>query len=128
MFAGDPIDSLIIDTVNKLNAGELDQKLLYHKRLRRPLQAYQKNVPPQVRAARLADKNNMRLGRPMCYQRPGRITYLITINGPEAQEYLESPIDYQHYIDKQLKPIAEAILPLLGKDFDEIISDQLRLF
>ncbi len=128
VFAGEPIDSLIINTVNNLKAGELDQKLIYHKRLRRPLQAYLKNVPPQVRAARLADQNNARLGHPLRYQQPGRIGYLITINGPEAQEYLESPIDYQHYIDKQLKPIAEAILPLLGKDFEQLISDQLALF
>jgi len=128
VFAEEPIDSLIIDTVNQLKAGLLDQKLIYYKRLRRPLAAYLKNVPPQVRAARLADLKNARLGRALRYQRRGRIGYLITVNGPEAQEYLESPIDYQHYIDKQLKPIAEAILPLLGKDFTQLISDQLSLF
>jgi len=115
VFAEEPIDDLIIDTVNQLNAGKLDQQLIYHKRLRRPLEAYQKNVPPQVRAARLADQHNARLGRPLKYQRRGRIAYLMTLNGPEPQEYQQSTIDYQHYIDKQLKPIAEAILPLLVK-------------
>lgn len=128
VFAAEPIDRLIIDTVSQLNAGLLDQKLTYHKRLRRPLAAYLKNVPPQVRAARLADLNNARLGRPLRYQQRGRIAYLITLNGPQAEEYLESAIDYQHYIDKQLKPIAEAILPLLGKNFAQLISDQLSLF
>ncbi|MCG6201996.1 DNA polymerase II [Psychromonas antarctica] len=128
VFAGEPIDSLVINTVNKLNAGELDSKLVYYKRLRRPLAAYLKNVPPQVRAARLADQKNARLGRPLRYQQRGRIAYLMTVNGPEAIEYLSSAIDYQHYIDKQLRPIAEAILPLLGKDFTQLISDQLSLF
>ena len=128
VFAEQPVDSLIIETVNQLNAGLLDQQLVYYKRLRRPLDAYQKNVPPQVRAARLADQHNARLGRPLKYQHRGRIAYLITSNGPEPQEYLQSAIDYQHYIDKQLKPIAEAILPLLGKDFDELLSEQMRLF
>jgi len=128
VFAEEPIDDLIIDTVNQLNEGKLDQQLIYHKRLRRPLEAYQKNVPPQVRAARLADQHNARLGRPLKYQRRGRIAYLMTLNGPEPQEYQQSTIDYQHYIDKQLKPIAEAILPLLDKDFDRLISDQMSLF
>lgn len=128
VFAEQPIDRLIIETVELLNKGQLDQQLIYHKRLRRPLDAYLKNVPPQVRAARLADKINANLGRPLQYQRRGRIAYLITVNGPEPADYLQSGIDYQHYIDKQLKPIAEAILPLLGKNFDEMISDQMRLF
>ncbi|MFT7054028.1 MAG: DNA polymerase-2, partial [Psychromonas sp.] len=128
VFAEQPIDRLIIETVELLNEGQLDQQLIYHKRLRRPLDAYLKNVPPQVRAARMADQINANLGRPLQYQRRGRIAYLITVNGPEPGDYLQSKIDYQHYIDKQLKPIAEAILPLLGKNFDDMISDQMRLF
>lgn len=128
VFAEQPVESLIIDTVNQLKSGQLDAQLIYHKRLRRPLDAYQKNLPPQVRAARLADQHNARLGRPLQYQQRGRIAYLITSNGPEPQEYRQSAIDYQHYIDKQLRPIAEAILPLLGKDFEQLISQQMRLF
>ncbi len=128
VFAEQPVESLIIDTVNQLKSGQLDAQLIYYKRLRRPLDAYQKNVPPQVRAARLADQHNARLGRPLQYQQRGRIAYLITINGPEPQEYRQSAIDYQHYIDKQLRPIAEAILPLLGKNFEQLISQQMRLF
>ena len=128
VFAEQPVDDLIVTTVNQLNAGELDDMLVYHKRLRRPLDAYVKNVPPQVKAARLADQTNRRLGRALQYQRRGRIAYLITVNGPEPAQYLESRIDYQHYIDKQLKPIAEAILPILGRDFDALTSDQMTLF
>lgn len=128
VFAKQPIDSLISDTIALLNKGQLDPQLIYHKRLRRPLNAYLKNVPPQVRAARLADQINANLGRPLQYQNLGRIAYLITVNGPEPADYRQSDIDYQHYIDKQLKPIAEAIIPLLGKNFDEMISDQMRLF
>ncbi|HEY5715448.1 MAG TPA: DNA polymerase II, partial [Psychromonas sp.] len=128
LFADLPVSALITETIRQLKGGQLDQQLIYFKRLRRPLRAYLKNVPPQVRAARLADKVNAQLGRPLQYQDRGRIGYLITINGPEPADYQQSAIDYQHYIDKQLRPIAEAILPLLGKDFDEIISDQMRLF
>ena len=37
--------------------------------------------------------------------------------------------DYQHYIEKQLKPIADSVLMLFGKSFDSIVrSKQLDLF
>lgn len=128
VFADKPVDTLIRQTVEQLKQGLLDDKLIYQKRLRRPLSEYKKNIPPQVRAARLADEHNAELGKPLKYQRRGRIAYLITLNGPEPEEYLRSSIDYQHYIDKQLKPIAEAILPFVNRDFDQIISDQMGLF
>lgn len=130
VFAQHSVTHFIIDTVNKLKAGHLDEQLVYHKRLRRRLDAYVKNVPPQVRAARIADAKNKKLGRPLRYQRQGRIAYLMTSNGPEPQEYLQSNIDYQHYIDKQLKPIADAILPFLpgSADFETLTSEQMPLF
>ena len=120
----------MIDTVSQLKTGKLDQQLVYHKRLRRPLDAYVKNVPPQVRAARLADAQNRKLGRPLRYQRRGRIAYVMTHSGPEPIEYQKASIDYQHYIDKQLKPIADAILPFLDvdSDFESLVSEQMPLF
>lgn len=114
--------------VEQTAAGEFDDELTYQKRLRRKLHEYQKNVPPQVRAARIADDINKQLGRPLQYQNKGQIEYLITLNGPEPKEYLKSPIDYQHYIDKQLKPVADAILPFIGLDFTSLSEPQLGLF
>ncbi|ATD07209.1 DNA polymerase II [Pseudoalteromonas piscicida] len=114
--------------VERTHMGEFDHMLTYEKRLRRRLHEYEKNVPPQVRAARIADEKNAQLGRPLQYQNRGRIEYLITINGPEPKEFLESSIDYQHYVDKQLKPIAEAILPFVGYSFKQLIEPQLGLF
>ncbi|MCG9630827.1 DNA polymerase II [Vibrio sp. Isolate30] len=114
--------------VDETAAGEHDDLLVYQKRLRRKLHEYQKNIPPQVRAARMADEINDKLGRPLQYQNKGRIEYLITLNGPEPKEYLKSGIDYQHYIDKQLKPVAEAILPFIGLDFEQVSGQQLGLF
>ncbi|CAE6899304.1 DNA polymerase II [Vibrio parahaemolyticus] len=114
--------------VERTQAGEFDNMLTYQKRLRRQLHEYEKNIPPQVRAARIADEKNARLGRPLQYQNRGRIEYLMTVNGPEPKEYLESAIDYQHYIEKQLKPVAEAILPFVGYDFKQLSEPQLGLF
>lgn len=119
---------LILDTIAHTKAGDFDDKLVYVKRLRRKLSHYVKNVPPQVKAARLADQQNAKLGRTLQYQNRGVISYVITINGPEPLEYANSPIDYQHYIDKQLKPIADGILPFINLSFSEITDAQMGLF
>lgn len=128
IFHGEDPSDYVREMVEKTNAGEFDDQLVYQKRLRRKLHEYQKNIPPQVRAARLADDINAKLGRPLQYQNRGRIEYLITVNGPEPHEYLNSPIDYQHYIDKQLKPVADAILPFIGTDFEQLSAPQMGLF
>ncbi|MBM7038449.1 DNA polymerase II [Vibrio ulleungensis] len=116
------------DITEQVTQGQWDSKLVYAKRLRRKLSDYQKNIPPQVRAARLADEKNHLLGRALQYQNRGQIRYVMTLNGPEPLEYLESPIDYQHYIDKQLLPIADAILPHIGLSFEQLNDQQLGLF
>jgi DNA polymerase-2 len=87
-----------------------------------------KNIPPQVRAARVADDRNRSLGKSLRYQNKGWIRYVMTLNGPEAVEHRISPIDYQHYIDKQLKPVADGILPLVGLDFKTLTDEQMGLF
>ncbi len=39
-----------------------------------------------------------------------------------------SPIDYQHYIDRQIEPVADGILHFLNDSFNRITADQLALF
>ncbi|MGO1247535.1 MAG: DNA polymerase II [Oceanisphaera sp.] len=123
----DPSD-FIRDTLTQTLKGQRDSDLVYRKRLRRPLAQYVKSQPPQVRAARLADQHNARLGLALRYQNKGEIHYVITVNGPEPLEYLQSIIDYQHYVDRQIKPVADAILPFIGLSFDAISGQQLGLF
>lgn len=120
--------SYILQTIDKLNNGELDHQLVYKKRLRRELSHYVKNVPPQVKAARLADEQNAKLGRPLQYQNKGSISYVITNGGPEPVDYTVSQIDYQHYIDKQIEPIADGILPFIDLSFSQITNKQMGLF
>lgn len=122
------VEAYVRQYVEQTHQGEFDDKLVYRKRLRRNLSEYQKNVPPHVRAARMADECNRQQGRPLQYQNGGWIEYLITLNGPEPKEALQSPVDYQHYIEKQLKPVADGILPFIGKHFDDITAPQLGLF
>jgi DNA polymerase-2 len=59
----------------------------------------------------------------------GTVEYVITKRGPVPIELTHGDLDYQHYIDKQLKPIADSVLGLLGESFDSIIkSPQLNFF
>jgi DNA polymerase-2 len=106
----------------------MDEQLVYRKRLRRKLEQYVKNIPPQVRAARLADELRQQQGLAPRYQNKGWIRYVITLNGPEPVDHRQSPMDYQHYIDRQLKPVADAILPFIELDFDSLVDGQLGLF
>lgn len=128
VFRGQPYRDYVRGFVQQTLAGELDELLIYRKRLRRPLADYQRNVPPHVRAARLADEYNTRLGRARQYQNGGWISYVITTAGPEPMENCQSPIDYEHYLSRQLQPVADAILPFVGDDFAALTDRQLLLF
>lgn len=116
------------DYVERTLSGEFDHKLVYRKRLRRPLEDYQRNVPPHVRAARMADEFNRQQGRPLQYQNGGWISYVMTGAGPEPLETRRSALDYEHYLVSQLQPVADAILPLLGDNFETLVSGQKPLF
>ncbi|WP_435607612.1 DNA polymerase II [Pseudomonas knackmussii] len=128
IFKRQPYQDYVREYVRQTLAGELDELLVYRKRLRRRLDDYERNVPPHVRAARAADEYNRSLGRPLQYQHGGWISYLITTAGPEPLENLRSPIDYEHYLGRQLQPVADAILPFVDDDFTRLINRQLALF
>ncbi|WP_183313738.1 DNA polymerase II [Halomonas fontilapidosi] len=132
IFAGEPWQDYIRDYVQafvrRSREPGLDERLIYRKRLRRSLADYTRHVPPHVRAARLADTENDRLGRPRQYQRGGWIRYVMTVAGPEPLEAHSSPIDIDHYLTRQLQPVADAILPFVGDDFERLIDRQLWLF
>lgn len=116
VFLEEDAESLVRRQVSRIHAGEADAELVYRKRLRRPLDAYRKNVPPHVKAARQLDK-------------PGSdVRYCVTVAGPQPLEKLTAPLDYNHYIDRQIKPVADAILPWVGLDFDRITGGQGDLF
>jgi DNA polymerase-2 len=120
VFLGLPFEDYIRDLADRLMAGELDEELFYRKRLRRRLEEYVKNVPPHVQAAKRLAENK----RPV----QGWIEYVITINGPEPRGLITSPIDYEHYLEKQLKPIANGILHFVNSDFDQLYARQIRMF
>ncbi|BAO94202.1 DNA polymerase (plasmid) [Caballeronia insecticola] len=128
IFKGEPYRDFVQTYVRETRAGKLDDLMIYRKRLRQNLNSYVRHVPPQVRAARLADEFNEKQQRPLQYQSGGWIRYFVTRNGPEPLERLTAPIDYEHYIVRQLQPVADAILPFVGESFENLISEQASLF
>ncbi|MEQ4662994.1 DNA polymerase II [Providencia rettgeri] len=127
IFYRQPYREYIREYVQNIRSGQYDDRLVYRKRLRRKLTDYKKNVPPHVRAARTADDYNLKLQRPLQYQNGGWINYIITQAGPEPLEIITAKPDYEHYISKQIKPIADAILPFLQDDFDTLLTGQITL-
>lgn len=128
IFKQQPYQDYVRDYVGKTLNGDFDDQLVYRKRLRRKLDDYQRNVPPHARAARIADDYNRSQGRPLQYQNGGWISYVMTVAGPEPLETRHSPIDYQHYLERQLQPVADAILPFLHDDFTTLVTGQMGLF
>ena len=128
IFKQEPYQDYVRDYVERTLSGEFDDLLVYRRRLRRNLDDYQRNVPPHARAARMADAFNQQQGRPLQYQNGGWITYLMTVTGPEPLETRRSAIDYDHYLTRQLQPVADAILPFLGDDFSALMTGQKELF
>ncbi|WP_111977009.1 DNA polymerase II [Algibacillus agarilyticus] len=128
VFSGQDPRQYIQDIVAATLKGEKDHLLAYRKRLRRNLADYVKNVPPQVKAARMADEENKKRSFPLQYQNKAWVEYVITTQGPQTTEYKNAPLDYQHYIDKQLLPIADGILPFIDLSFQKVLNRQLSLF
>ena len=128
VFKGQAWKPLLKTVVEQLKRGELDTKLVYRKRIRQGLDQYVKNKPPHVQAGLKAERAYQQMDQPTPYRSGSYIEYAITINGPEPIEFLSSSLDYQHYLEKQIRPVAEAIMQFLGEDFDDLVAPQIKLF
>ena len=56
------------------------------------------------------------------------IKYIITLEGAEPIENKPKNIDYQHYSDKQLAPVADSILRFKDTSFELITQRQMDVF
>jgi len=119
LFHEEPIEPFIRDYIKKVRDGKLDKKLVYKKSIRKNLEEYTKTTPPHVKAARKLPSIDSNI-----------IQYYITTDGPEPVQQLRHKLDYDHYIEKQIQPIANQILQLLDKDFEDLKEDtkQSKLF
>lgn len=116
-----PIEGFIKDFVSLLKNGKFDDLLIYTKRLSKDPKDYTKNIPQHVKAALLVNHTGP--------YRLKEVSYVITLKGPIPIQSEIGHVDYQHYIEKQIRPIADQVLKVMGKDFDSLeVGDQLSLF
>jgi len=119
-FRDEPVVPFVRDTVAAVRAGALDAELVYSKRVRKgSLDRYTASTPPHVQAARKAG------------ERAGPIVrYVVASSGPEPVfhgEPLPGHIDRTHYVERVLRPIAEAILEPLGEHVEDALGEPRQL-
>jgi DNA polymerase-2 len=91
-------------TITQLRAGAFDADLVYKKRLSKPPESYTASTPPQVKAARALGWKGRR----------GTVEYIWTALGAEPASARKAPVDYDHYIDAQILPVAESIASVMN--------------
>ena len=99
VFADEPFDEWLADLVRDLLAGRLDDQLVYRKRRR------------ETETSAATDTE-----------------HVVTTRGPEPKALRTAPIDYDHYLGKQLAPVCDVVLLPLGTSFERIAGAQTTLF
>jgi DNA polymerase-2 len=130
VFSDENPISYIQETIEKLRVGDYDDQLVYSKQLSRPLSSYTKNKPPHVRAAAMIDHKRTEQGLPLEYNKGRkRVYYLYQRSGVVPYESEEDlvDLDYEHYIEKQIEPIADSILPFFKTNMASLLSQQISL-
>ncbi|MEJ6473544.1 DNA polymerase II [Pseudoalteromonas piscicida] len=103
--AGDTV-AITYQFINRIFAGEVDEKLVYRKKLGKSVELYTKNIPPQVRAAKQAIEEGLLANA----KKGTQIPYYLSTNGPRfAKPGKLIDIDYYQYIEKQILPIYEML-------------------
>lgn len=119
IFHEKEVTRYVKDFVKDVKDKKYDDLMVYTKAIRKDLDSYTKTTPPHVKAARKMKKLESNI-----------IKYVITTDGPEPIENRKHSIDYEHYIEKQIKPIADSVLVFFDTTFDELMkgSTQKSLF
>ena len=116
LFADQSVDAYLADIVRQVRNGDLDGSLVYRKNLRKDAGEYTATTPPHVAAARKSSQPPTRL-----------ISYVMTTAGAEPLDNVRHPLDREHYVLKQVKPVAEPVLATLGLDFERVIGDSRQI-
>ena len=105
--------------IRDIKSGKYDNLLTYRKSIRKALKDYVKTTPPHVKAARQLETLESDI-----------IEYVVTEQGPEPIQKIKHKFDYEHYIQKQIKPLAETVLLFFNKKFEDLLNDssQTTLF
>ena len=113
---GAEIEAEVGEWIRSLRAGERDGDLVYRKALRKPVEGYTSTSPPHVTAARMLPNPS------------GLIQYVITRDGPQPLGLVGTPLDYEHYVEKQIAPIARTIGQVCDLDVEAAVTGTRDLF
>jgi len=116
VFHDRPVEDYIRGFLAELRGGKLDALLAYKKAVRKDLDAYTKTTPAHVKAARKQEGGAGRI-----------VEYVMTSQGPEPVDQRHGTLDYEHYVERQIEPIADAILRFLALRFDDVIGRARQL-
>ena len=116
LFTDQSVDAYLAEVVRKVRNGDMDDVLVYRKNLRKETADYTATTPPHVVAARKSTQPPARL-----------ISYVITTAGAEPVDNIQHPLDREHYVMKQVKPVAEPVLATLGLNFESVIGDSRQI-
>ena len=122
VFHDESWDVWLKEQVAALMSGELNHELVYRKRIRKPLSEYQLNIPPHIRAAKLA---------PEALGRGDWIEYVMTLDGVkpwDVRDVQQLRYDYEHYLDRQLAPAVDSLLHIFGTSLSVLVDRQIGLF
>lgn len=118
---GEDLENYVKNFVADLRQGLFHRELGMKKRLSRDADDYQKMTPPHVQAARVLEKER---GLKV-YQ----VEFVMTKRGAIPVQLPHDDVDYEYYLEKQIKPLADGVLVFQGKSFDSLIQgEQLSLF
>ena len=125
LFADEPIEEYLRAVIGEVTAGRRDEQLVYHKALRKDADDYRASAPHVVAARKQAAAGP---GEASSWR--SVIEYVITVEGPEPAAERAHRIDYEHYIERQIRPVAEPVLAISRRDFGEVRRNerQLELF
>ncbi len=110
------LEARVLHWVDAVRRGECDEQLVYRKALRKSVDSYTSNVPPHVAAARQQASPR------------GTIFYVVTRDGPQPARDRRAPIDYEHYIEKQIRPIVRTIGQVCDLDVEVALGGMADMF
>ncbi|MBL8950471.1 MAG: DNA polymerase II [Myxococcaceae bacterium] len=122
VFASEPWREWLLGLRREVLSGAADERLHYRKRLRRDV-ADSASAAPHVKAARLAAEAAAD-GEAVATE----VEYVMTVHGPEPVGARTAPLDYGHYLERQLAPAVDVVLRALGTSYEREAGEQLRLF
>jgi len=124
LFEGNEVATYLAEVVAALRNGELDEQLVYRRGLRKDVDSYTTHVPPHVQAVKRSRAYNERGVSPRI------VRYVMTEEGPQLFDEINADYDREHYLERQVRPVAETVLDALGLQFNQVIGDdrQISLF